>query len=276
MSKKIHVKGTQFKAPKQLVEAAKKGERITVTHHSYDTKTNHVRRFTLALAVAALLLGGVAFLPSLLNNSAPALSQPGGNSVGQSALENTDHAVPSDDYIRPDLVWADETNRLSEDILFSWLEYRVNETDEYGAGRWFCLPDYPDDTVYAVKAYAQSYIDFMCFNEDKDLPLPPLPDSIITYLTETLGWERFTGPDGELCFAVTKAQIEALESDSFENATLFDISLEAFEDELVYDADTNEKRTYEGIGFHLVIAWQSHTNAAPITPIVPGSWEVVK
>ncbi len=74
MSKPINDLKKRMKAPRDLKEAVKKGERLTHIYYA-DTPATNARKFALAFAgyacVAALLLGSVIVLPSLLSAKAP-------------------------------------------------------------------------------------------------------------------------------------------------------------------------------------------------------------
>lgn len=256
----------QVKAPKRLVNAVIRGERVHPKHKA-DTTATHIRRFSKAFAVyacaAVLLIGGAFALPALLDN--PAASQPQPDATVSD--QTPDSAVLPEDFVRPDLVWADETNRLSEKVIFSWYEYHeLQEQADNKAGIWINLPDYPDDTVYSVKAEVKNLDLFLA--AIPDVP-PSTPDWLITFLTEHEGWESFIGPDGELCFAVTKAQIEALDT-----ATLFTI----FADKLnPMTANTDGViKTYAGGEFSLAIAWQSPTGTPPIKTEWAGQWNSIE
>lgn len=62
----------RLRAPRELVGAVKRGERVT-PKRTTDTNATHIRRFSKAFAVyacaAALLVGGAAMLPSLIGGS---------------------------------------------------------------------------------------------------------------------------------------------------------------------------------------------------------------
>lgn len=258
MSKDIRSVRDQVKAPKRLVNAVIKGERVAPKHKT-DTAATHIRRFSKIFAVyacvAVLLIGSAVALPALLDN--PAASQPQPDATVSD--QTPDNALLPEDFIRPDLVWADETNKMSEQIVFSWyktLELKSGATD---AARWNVMPE---GYVYAVKAEAMNFPELQTGIGSIDAP-PELSDSLITFLTETEGWESFEGPDGELCFAVTKAQLDALDTDA-----LFAVFQEVFES---VSANGGAVEYVGGI-LNLTIAWQSPTGAPPIETVWPDYW----
>lgn len=93
--------------PEDLVKAVKHGKKFA--RRRADTNATHIRRFSKAFAVyacaALVLIGGSLTLPALLSDSpAPApLAQP-------SVSTDTQKPYFPIDYIRPDLIWANEHN----------------------------------------------------------------------------------------------------------------------------------------------------------------------
>lgn len=231
MSKDIRSIGTQLKAPKKLVEAAQTGERLAPRLRKFDTASTHFRRFAIALAgyacVAALLIyAGFGLLPSQLNDDPP-VTQP---------------IVDSGDFIRSDLLWSDETNGLNRRILYRF--YTECDTDgKRTSNEYFNLPAYPDDTVYAVKVYAN---DETTIERGSRRTEPP--ESILTFLSESEGWECFTGPYDEICFAVTADAFESLDTDRL---------LELLEEEGILTNDPHTSETQSKGELLVLMAWQS-------------------
>lgn len=209
MSNEIRSKGKQIKAPRELIEAVKKGERLAPrTPKGFDTRSTHVRRFALALAgyacAAALLIGGAAFIPSLLSGEDAPVDQPIAAAPSQSTpdLTQSTAALPSEP------VWASPSCTMSECEFYHWYDF-TEESGEHRAGENFNFPEkYPADTVFVVSAYVQGQNSFL-----GALYKHP-SETVIKHLTEYEGWESFTGSDGHTYFTLTKAQIEALDTDA--------------------------------------------------------------
>ena len=152
MSKPTKNLKKRLKAPRELVEATKKGERF-VPAHNIDSRTVHVRRFSRAIAayacVAMVLIAGVAILPMLLGGEPVAQS-----GMPQVTMKPSGYVKPTDeeakDFVRPDLIWASHMNpQLENFVLWS------ADIDENGTA-WvttpFTRPDVGEDTsAYAVE-----------------------------------------------------------------------------------------------------------------------------
>lgn len=114
----------RLKAPRELVEATKKGERF-VPARQIDTRATHMRRFSKAVAayacVAVVLIAGVAVLPMLLGGE----PVPSTSAQSTSALlDQTEYTPLSEEqaknYFRPDLIWASEFNpELTNFVIWS-------------------------------------------------------------------------------------------------------------------------------------------------------------
>lgn len=121
MSKDFRLMQDQVKAPRKLVEAVKRGERVTPKHRA-DTRATHLRRFSFALlgyaCAAVILIGGALLISPSIFNSEP---------IAGKQQENTPDPLPTeldlngllptyfvppnaDGYYRSDLIWANELN----------------------------------------------------------------------------------------------------------------------------------------------------------------------
>lgn len=114
MSKTMKNLKNRMKAPHDLKEAVKKGERLERTYYGETPKAG-ARRSALALAgyacIAMLLLGSVIVLPNLLSAQAPVAES------GTSVV----YVKPTEDqlqnYVRPDLIWASDLNPQLKDFV---------------------------------------------------------------------------------------------------------------------------------------------------------------
>lgn len=110
----------RIKAPRELVSAVKKGELVTLVRKS-DTHATHIRRFSKAFAAyacaALVLICGSLALPWLLKEPTAPLSQPSGS---EGTSTETDRTVLPANYIRSDLIWANELNpELKDTVIWS-------------------------------------------------------------------------------------------------------------------------------------------------------------
>ncbi len=89
----------RLRAPHNLKEAVKQGERLAPAYKA-DTRTTHLRRFSTAIVayacVAAVVLGGAILLPSLLLEQSPYSSQP---PAASSVPDTTDYVLPETPYL---------------------------------------------------------------------------------------------------------------------------------------------------------------------------------
>lgn len=245
MSEPIRSIKDTITVPKDLVEAVKKGERLESKprRRQRDTTGTHIRRFSLAIVgyacAAAVIIGNLYFIPPLLKDDpAPdgALTQP-------SITVPPADELP-DAYQRSDLLWATELNGLYEHVL-----YRLwSDQGELSSALSLVASA---DTVYAVKGYTRSETEMTAGSQAEGLELL---DGIVEYLAEEEGWERFEGADGSDLFAVTKAQLDALDEEAL---------FEALDECGVLDA-TNAlgEQVKRDAEFRLELAWQS-TDGSP-------------
>lgn len=131
----------RLKAPRDLVEATKKGERF-VPARQIDTRATHVRRFSRAIAayacVAVVLIAGVAVLPRLLGGEPVPPTSAQSSSALPDALNPPEYVPLSEEqaanYVRPDLIWANELNpELKNNIIwaFDQANYEQTVTDPF-------------------------------------------------------------------------------------------------------------------------------------------------
>lgn len=117
MSKTIHDLKKRMKAPRNLVEAVKKGERLEPALR-VDTRAVHLRRFSKAIAayacVAILLIGAVFVLPGLPDSETPQSPATTTTGVDLPASDKPDYVYPPKDdaqnYFRPELIWVNDLN----------------------------------------------------------------------------------------------------------------------------------------------------------------------
>lgn len=114
MSKPMKNLKKRLRAPHNLKEAVKRGERLAPAYKA-DTRAIHVRRFSTAIVayacVAALLIGGVAILPSLMNGQTP-VAQSGTvvTSVPDQLPDLLKDFVPEEKFTFASQKWADTEN----------------------------------------------------------------------------------------------------------------------------------------------------------------------
>lgn len=147
-------------APRELVSATKRGERV-IPKHTTDTNATHIRRFSKAFAAyacaAAVLVGGSIALPALLSDSSTPLTQPSAGDADQSPpvkpIETDGYrslsAEQAENYIRPDLIWANELNpELKNSVIWS----AENVDGESSVTQALTLPAVGgEDAEYAVE-----------------------------------------------------------------------------------------------------------------------------
>lgn len=240
MSEPIRSLQTHLTVPKELIEAVKRGEKQTraAVRKKADSNTTHIRRFAVAIAgyvcAAALLIGNLCFLPSLLNKDRPLGTQP--------PLTVHDPSAMPDDYLHAELLWANEKNGLAEQILYRiGVEINFDKTDMVTTTDNF--PPYADDTVYAVKIFTNKESDLWNSKRDRIAS-----DEFIRYLTDTAGWKSFTGPDDSTCFAVTKAEILSLDTDAI---------VRLMEEQGIINGYYDNDSIWQNGEFIVQIAWQS-------------------
>lgn len=143
----------RLKAPRELVNSVKQGERVTPVRET-DTNATHIRHFSKALAAytcaAAVLIGGSLVLPALVKDgSAQPLSQPSGSAAQIGNEPNADQAVLPQGYVRPELIWANELNPELKDTVI-WSAEKVGDVTE--VTKALTLPDVGgEDAEYAVE-----------------------------------------------------------------------------------------------------------------------------
>lgn len=107
-----------MKAPRNLVEAVKKGERLEPVG-VVNTRAVHIQRFTKAIAayacVAVVLVATALVLPALLYNG-EGQSTAAQSSTPEATMTPVYYGYP-DNYVRPDLIWADEFNPELKDFV---------------------------------------------------------------------------------------------------------------------------------------------------------------
>lgn len=134
MSEPIQKLRENLNAPKELVEAVRKGlpyERVKT--RSADTKRRHVKRFTAAIAIyaciAVMLIGITTLLPSLLNDLLP---------PAQTHTDPPPSSSPDDTTNPPDNDTDPDTDMLSPEALYQALldaeeaSFTVTESVEGG------------------------------------------------------------------------------------------------------------------------------------------------
>lgn len=126
----------RLRAPHNLKEAVKRGERLAPAYKA-DTRTDHVRRFSTAIAayacVAAVLIGGVAILPAFWNSQAPVAGQSSGETT-PAVTVHPGYVYPTgedaENFVHPELIWASHLNPGLKDVVIWAAEVGETESGE--------------------------------------------------------------------------------------------------------------------------------------------------
>lgn len=136
MSKSMKNLKKRLRAPHNLKEAVKQGERLAPAYKA-DTRATHLRRFSTVIAayacVAALLIGGVAILPAFWNSQAPVAGQSSGE-ITPAVTVHPGYVYPTgedaENFVHPELIWASHLNPGLKDVVIWAAEVGETESGE--------------------------------------------------------------------------------------------------------------------------------------------------
>lgn len=156
MSKTIHDLKKRMKAPRNLVEAVKKGERLEPALR-VDTRAVHLRRFSKAIAayacVVVLLIGAVFVLPGLPDSETPQAPATTTTGVDLPASDKPDYVYPPKDdaqnYFRPELIWVNDLNPGLVDTIIWAMQ---SEGEGYSVLYPYTIPEIGgEDAQFAIE-----------------------------------------------------------------------------------------------------------------------------
>ena len=153
MSKTMKNLKNRMKAPYDLKEAVKKGERLERTYYGETPKAG-ARRSALAFAgyacIAMLLLASVIVLPAMLNGHAPVAQSTEATTVTEPDGYVKPSGVDAKSFVYPDLIWASHLNMDLENFILWSADIDENGTVEVTTP--FTRPDVGEETAdYAVE-----------------------------------------------------------------------------------------------------------------------------
>ena len=156
MSKTIRDLKKRMKAPRNLVEAVKKGERLEPALR-VDTRAVHLRRFSKAIAayacVVVLLIGAVFVLPGLPDSETPQSPATTTTGVDLPASDKPDYVYPPKDdaqnYFRPELIWVNDLNPGLVDTIIWAMQ---SEGEGYSVLYPYTIPEIGgEDAQFAIE-----------------------------------------------------------------------------------------------------------------------------
>ncbi|MBO5779222.1 MAG: hypothetical protein J6R82_06615 [Clostridia bacterium] len=232
MSKTTRDLKKRMKAPKNLVEAVKKGERLEPVG-VVNTRAVHIQRFTKAIAayacVAAVLIATAFVLPALLDYGEVQPSTTGSNPTEELNQPNDYQYVypPVDEahnYLRPELIWVNHLNPTLVDTIIWTMQI------DGGEGRVvypYTIPAFGgEDAQFAVELRFERVSGDVKWPHENDF-LPQI-EKIEQMLAE-FGFEEIDKRNeesndllyGKKYYAANRAQMEAVDVQKLEEACKF-------------------------------------------------------
>ena len=193
----------RMKAPHDLKEAVKKGERLERTYYGETPKAG-AHRFAVAFAgyacMAMLLLGGVIVLPAMLNGQAPvAQSDPAVTSIPDQLPDLLKDFVPEEKFTSALQKWADTENytilyhhqfRWDDEVgeNHTWMDLYFTETRDGTNVHYNNLNSFHPLDLDNHRLLDLVYLDGLLYVEkgEEKTKLTIAEEEILPYLNDTL------------------------------------------------------------------------------------------